>query len=310
MTITLAVMAFVAALGTCLFLIQIISFRAATREAASAYMDAASANALNRLEAQVSGMAAVVNILSTNPFLTNSDDRSEVGGAVGLFKRALIELPEADSFYVGYDNGCWLQVRRVGDLDATQRRRLEAPAGAYYNINLVHPTAAGDLPMRRIFEADDGGKIAQIDLWNYGYDVRQRSWYRTTIGARKPLVSSPYASFSIATPMITLSAPLRGQTDGVIAADLKLDKFSDFVNSQRPGEHGMAILFDASGALIAYPEFARLVDYAMTHPTHPVLPKITELKDHLIQAVMRGWDRSDRYEGSIPDANGHSFSSA
>jgi len=69
----------------------------------------------------------------------------------------------------------------------------------------------------------------------------------------------------------------------------------------------MAILFDASGALIAHPEFARLVDYAMTHPAHPVLPKITELKDHLIQAVMRGWDRSDRYEGSIPDAKGHSF---
>jgi adenylate cyclase len=300
-------MAFVSALAACLILIQIMSFRAATREAASAFMDAASANALNRLEAQVSGLAAVVNILSTNPFLADSDDRSEVGGAVGLFKTALNELPQADSLYVGYDNGCWLQVRRVDDLDPTQRRRLEAPSGAVYNINLVRPTEGGHLPMRRVFEASDGGKIDQIDLWNYGYDVRERSWYRDTMQARRLRVSSPYASFSIGTPMITLSAPLKGRVDGVIAVDLKLDKFSDYVNAQRPGEHGAALLFDTTGALITHPEFTRLMDYAMTHPAHPVLPKITELKDGLISAVVHAWDGSDRYEGSTPDAEGRQY---
>ena len=102
--------------------------------------------------------------------------------------------------------------------------------------------------------------------------------------------------------MITLSAPLKGRVDGVIAADLKLDKFSEFVNAQRPGEHGAAILFDTTGALIAHPEFARLMDYAMTHPAHPELPKITELKDRLIsQPSFTGWDGSERYEGSTPD---------
>ena len=306
-TITVAVMTVVSALAACLILIQIISFRAATREAASAFMDAASANAVNRLEGQMSELGAVVNILSTNPFFADSDDRSEVGGAVGLFKTALNELPQADSLYVGYDNGCWLQVRRVHDLDPTQREMLGAPSGAFYNINLVRPTDAGDLPMRRIFESTDGGKIDQIDLWNYGYDVRKRSWYRDTIEARRLLVSSPYASFSIGTPMITLSAPLKGRVRGVIAADLKLDKFSDYVNAQRPGEHGAAILFDATGALIAHPEFARLMDYAMTHPAHPTLPKITELKDSLISAVMQRWDGSDRYEGSMPDAGGDNY---
>jgi len=306
-TITVAVMTVISALAACLILIQIISVRAATREAASAFMDAASANAVNRLEGQMSQLGAVVSILSTNPFLADSDDRSEVGGAVGLFKTALNELPQADSFYVGYDNGCWLQVRRVNDLDPVQRGRLEAPAGAVYNINLVRPTGDGHLPMRRIFEASDGGKIDQIDLWDYGYDARKRSWYHDTMQAHRALVSSPYASFSIGTPMITLSAPLKGRVDGVIATDLKLDKFSEFVNAQRPGEHGAAILFDATGALIAHPEFARLMDYAMTHPAHPVLPKITELKDRLTSAVVHAWNGSDRYEGSTPDADGRHY---
>jgi hypothetical protein len=29
--------------------------------------------------------------------------------------------------------------------------------------------------MRRIFEDERGGKIEQFDLWDYGYDARQRS---------------------------------------------------------------------------------------------------------------------------------------
>ncbi len=183
-------------------------------------------------------------MLSSNPSLADSDDRSEVDGAIGLFKAALHELPQADSLYVGYDNGCWLQVRRLDVLDPTERQRLGAPPGAVYNVNLVRPTSGGALPMRRIFEDEQGNKIEQLDLWDYGYDARKRVWYRDTMQADRALVSSPYASFSIGTPMITLSAPLQRQVRGVIAADLKLDKFSDLVYAQRPGEHGTAIIFD------------------------------------------------------------------
>jgi adenylate cyclase len=198
-----------------------------------------------------------------------------------------------------------LQVRRLDNLDPTQRRRLEAPANAVYNINLVRPTPDGALPMRRVFEDGPGYKIEQYDLWDYGYDTRKRSWYRDTMQADRPLVSSPYLSFSIAAPMITLSAPLQGKVRGVIAADIKLDKFSDFVDAQRPGEHGTAIIFDTSGVLIAHPDFARLVDYAMTHPLHPLLPTIREIQSGTVAAVIRGWDGSDRYEGGIRDKDGH-----
>ena len=48
-----------------------------------------------------------------------------VDGTVGLFKTALIQLPQADSLYVGYDNGCWLQVRRLDNC-------REAPPKAVY----------------------------------------------------------------------------------------------------------------------------------------------------------------------------------
>jgi len=305
--ITAAVMAFVTALTASLIFIQIATFHAAARAAASAAMDAASANTLSRLEAEVSPLSSLVRVLSTNPFLTDSDDRSEVDGAIGLFKTALHELPQADSLYVGYDNGCWLQVRRLDVLDPTERQRLGAPPGAVYNVNLVRPTSGGALPMRRIFQDEQGNKIDQLDIWDYGYDARTRPWYRDTMQADQALVSSPYLSFSIRTPMITLSAPLHGHARGVIAADLKLDKFSDFVYALRPGEHGTAIIFDSFGVLLAHPDFARFVDYAMTHPSYPQLPEIGAIRGGRVGAVMRRWDGNDRYEGSIRDENGRDY---
>jgi adenylate cyclase len=305
--ITAAVLAFVTALTACLIFIQVATFHAAARAAATAAMDAASGNTLSRLEAEVSELSSLVRVLSTNPSLADSDDRSEVDGAIGLFKAALHELPLTDSLYVGYDNGCWLQVRRLDVLDPTERQKLGAPRGAVYNINLVRPTSGGALPMRRIFEDEQGNKIEQLDLWDYGYDARARRWYRDTMQADRALVSSPYASFSIGTPMITLSAPLRGHVHGVIATDLKLDKFSDLVYAQRPGEHGTAIIFDLFGVLIAHPEFARLVDYARTHPAHPQLPEIREIRSGLVGAVMQRWDGRDRYEGSIRDEDGQEY---
>jgi adenylate cyclase len=269
--ITAAVMAFITALTACLILIQIAAFHAAARAAASGAMDAASASTLSRLEAEVSERSTLVRVLSSNPALADSDDRSEADGAIGLFKAALHELPQTDSLYVGYDNGCWLQVRRLDVLDPRERQKLRAPPCAVYNVNLVRPTPGGALPMRRIFEDEEGNKIGQLDLSDYGYDARKRGWFRDTIQTDRALVSSPYASFSIGTAMITLSAPFHGRVRGVIAADLKLDKFSDLIYAQRPGEHGTAIIFDTFGVLIAHPDFAarRLREDASLPPAAP-----------------------------------------
>jgi len=84
-------------------------------------LDAASANTLSRLEADVTELSSLLRVLSTNPSLTDTDDRSEVDGAIVLFKAALHELPQADSLHIGYENGCWLQVRRLDVLDASER---------------------------------------------------------------------------------------------------------------------------------------------------------------------------------------------
>src|SRR3954468_15026426 len=302
--LSVAVIGLLMTLALCLIIVQAVTLHEAKRVAAAAHMDAVSAASQGQLMSQINTLSTVVRVLSQDPFLADSDQRSETGGAVGLFKAALKEAPQADSIYVGYDNSCWLQVRRADDLNATERRRLQVPEETAFIVILVSPTIDGDLPMRRFYYNTDGHKIDQTVLWNYGYDVRTRDWYHKTNEADRSLVSVPYLSFSLGTPMITLSAPLRGRAHGVVAIDLKLDTYSEFVARPRPGQHGMTIMFDASGTLIAHPEFSRLINYSPAHPNESTLPRITDIKTPIVSKIIRGWDRSERYEGSVTDNEG------
>jgi len=102
-------------------------------------------------------------------------------------------------------------------------------------INLVRPTPAGDLPMRRIFQDRQGYEVGEIDLRKYGYDARARPWYTQTMKLERAYVTEPYLSFSLGAPVFTVGAPLQGKVPGALAADLKLDTFGDFVQAQRPG---------------------------------------------------------------------------
>src|SRR5450631_3008301 len=308
-SITFAVMAFVVALTVLLIAIQLRSLRWATQEAASAYMDATSTKVLGRLQGEISTISSLVHVLATSSSVADSNERSETGRAIPLFKAALQELPQMDSIYAGFENGAWLQVRRISDLTEEQRERLRAPANANADIaiNLIRPTAGGDLPLRRIFQDKQGNDIDEIDLWKYGYDARQRSWYRATMQADRPYVSEPYLSFSIGAPVITVSAPLRGKVPGVLAADLKLDTFSEFVQAQRPGQHGMVMIFDQAGSIIAHPKFADFVASAMTHPARSTLPSIDEINSGTVASVLRTSYNRDNSEGSIQDENGQGY---
>ena len=306
-SITLAVMAFVVALAALLIAIQVQALRWATRDAASAYMDATSTKAFGRLETEITAIASSVRMLATSSSVADSNEKAETAPAIPLFKAALQELPQMDSVYAGFENGALLQVQRVNELNDEQRTRLRAAPGANIAINLVQPTPSGELSMRRIFEDQQGNKIAQLNLWKYGYDPRRQPWYRETMKADRSLVSSPYLAFSIGAPVITVSTPLRGKVPGVLAADLKLDTFSDFVQEQRPGEHGIVLIFDSMGSLIAHPNFAQFVVDAMTHPSQPKLPNIKEINSRVVAAILQRSRSRDHFEGSIRDAHGQDY---
>jgi adenylate cyclase len=110
-SITCVVMAFIFALAALLIAIQVQTLRSATRDAASAYMDATSTKVFGRLQTEITSIASLVHVLATSSTVADSDERTETGRAIPLFKSVLQELPQTDSVYAGFENGAWLQVR-------------------------------------------------------------------------------------------------------------------------------------------------------------------------------------------------------
>ncbi|WP_187437498.1 hypothetical protein [Bradyrhizobium rifense] len=164
-SLTFAVMAFIVALAVLLITIQVRTLRWATKEAASAYMDATSSKALGRLQTEITAIASLAHVLATSSSVTDSNERTETGPAIPLFKVALQELPQMDGIYAGFENGAWLQVRRIGDLNDEQRERLRATPGAIVAINLIR--------LRRVanFQCDESlkiGKATKSDSLIYG----------------------------------------------------------------------------------------------------------------------------------------------
>lgn len=303
-TVTLAVLGIVTTLALCLIAIQAVVLRAAAKAAASAQMDVAAASTLSALGNDISELKTVVRILAASPFLADSNQRSETGGAVGLFETALRQLPQADSIYVGYDNGCWLQVRRIDNLTKAERDRIDAPVAAASMISLILPSDGGELPLRRVFRDASGNKIEERVFPDYGYDVRKREWFLQTLLTDRTTVSRPYPSYSLRSPVITLSTPLRGKVTGVIAVDLKLDTFSDLVYAQRPGAHGRGIIFDASGGLIADHLIGQLFAERAAHSDQSSLPNIRDDSSSPVAEIIRGWNGADQSEGYLDDDQG------
>ena len=154
-------MAFVVALAALLIVIQDRSLHWATQDAASAYMDATSTKAFGRLQTELTALASLVHVLATSSSLADSNERTETGPAIPLFKAVLQELPQLDSIYAGFENGAWLQVRRIGELNDEQRERLRATPGASTAINLVRPAPDGELPMSWSAKWPDSGIWSQ-----------------------------------------------------------------------------------------------------------------------------------------------------
>ena len=136
-SITFAVMAFIVTLAGLLIAIQVRALRWATQEAASAYMDATSTKAIGRLQTEITAITSLVHVLATSSSVADSNERTETGPAIPLFKAALQELPQMDSVYAGFENGAWLQVRRISELNDEQRGRLRATPDADITINVL-----------------------------------------------------------------------------------------------------------------------------------------------------------------------------
>jgi adenylate cyclase len=307
LTLTAAVLLIVSMLAATLLFLQVHTANLAAEEAANSAMDAVGHKTLSMLEAEIVNLSKVVRTLSAAPSLADSSERSEVGRGVRLLKDVLAQWPGTDSVYVGYENGTWLQVQRLQGMGAEQRARLRAPADAAFGITLMRPTVNGELPTRRVYEDRDGNELDQLNIWRRGYDARQRGWYIEASESEQLTISEPYLSFSLAVPMLTISAPLQGRAHGVVGLDLKLDSYSASAQVLQFSKKGSAVVFNGGGKIIAHSDYGEMFARTMTDPRFARLPNIDDLEGSLEKAVLADWRKTGQAGGKIRWSDGQDY---
>jgi methyl-accepting chemotaxis protein len=104
-----------------------------------------------------------------------------------------------------------------------------------------------------------------------GYDPRTRPWYQQAKAANQLITTAPYIDATTKKMVITLAKPAQ---QGVIGADITIDKVLETVNALRLPANGFAILIDADGSVIAYQDQSK------------VLKPLSELNPELTQSML------------------------
>jgi adenylate cyclase len=307
LTLTASIMLMIGALAGLLGYVQNRALDVAAETAARATMDAASTQAAVAIKLQFSSISRTLRLVAMSPSVADASVRNVADRGAVLMKGTLDDHPDIDSFYVGYDDGIWLQVQRLKGLDEEQFKRAQAPGAAEFATTMTDPSLAENNQTQRLFEDKEGNQTIRRSSFKRGYDPRQRDWYLSAQATQALVISSPYVSYGLGVPMLTLSAPLQGRARGVAGADLKLDTFSAYADAQKIGANGHIVAFDSEFNIIAHRDYSGLYRRAMENPEAAHLPSIADLDGSLAAKAMGAWDNSDSYQGELRWSDGEDY---
>ncbi len=149
-------------------------------------------------------------------------------------------LPDVSFLYFGDAQGAFYGVQQmVGD---TQQRAK------------VH-TKAPDATGRRYYTALQAmDRSQELPAETQAFDPRKRPWYESSLAKKGRAFTTVYPSASSGQLLITLAQPVvdqTGATVGVVGADLFLKALTQRLQAQKISDHGVAMLVDEQGYLVA-----------------------------------------------------------
>jgi HD-GYP domain-containing protein (c-di-GMP phosphodiesterase class II) len=164
--------------------------------------------------------------------------------------------PSLYSVYLGYANGDFLQLINP-EAAPDARAMLKAPAGTSYVLRAISGQANA---RRQTWTFVDHGfkKLGSRVEAKPDYDPRKVQWYSGAMNSQESYLGPPYVFSSLQEPGITASRRLPG-TGTVFGADLTLSPLQEFIAAQRVSEHGLLLIYDTEGRLIAASQTAASV---------------------------------------------------
>jgi adenylate cyclase len=152
-----------------------LSFRQArtiTRTAASAYLDKVAQHSADRVSSQFQAIADALRVLRQLPAVESGtiEDNPNLYRLLAAFLRGRSHIY---NFYVGYDDGAFLELDASEHVEADIRARLEAPAGARFRLVCISP-AHTNPPVRHTIFLDEDLRPVEETRVPSEYDPRAR----------------------------------------------------------------------------------------------------------------------------------------
>jgi adenylate cyclase len=176
---------------------------------------------------------------------TFSGDGTERAGRFG--RDVLHSYDQIASVYVADGNGQFLMIRR------------NAEGGTETKLITIGPDGTRRV---RVSRHDALGQIVDEQDLQDDFDPRTRPWYQGAVNARDLYWTDVYVFFTERTPGVTAALPLVSADGGVAAVygiDITLAALSRFLEGIEIGTTGRAMIVDAEGRLIAFPEPDRIL---------------------------------------------------
>ena len=105
-----------------------------------------------------------------------------------------------------------------------------------------------------------------------------------------------------------MSRSFRAAPSGVFAADLAAMDLSDFLNKQRITESSLCFIFTRAGAVVAYPDQARMAAVVpQTGDIMVALPQLSELKDPVAAGLFAAYRENGNSGNFVYDVTGRSY---
>jgi len=201
---------------------------------------------------------AIVALGSRVPEITgmNPGNASE---RLDMVMTGLRRYPQLFSLYVGFDDGSFDMVTRIGGAErSSARKALGAPENAVFAHEVIRVDAAGKRTASWTFLDEHGATVGQRPDSETGYDPRQRQWFHLAKTDEMVHRSDPYIFASSQEIGITLSRALEGGSGGVFGADLAVQDVSRFLSENKVTDSSIAFLFNDRGEVIAYPDDSKI----------------------------------------------------
>ena len=216
--------------------------------------------------------------------------------AFSHFTRTLIANPSLYAVYIGFGNGDFFEVIRIG----AWKKMLEKPGvpkSAIWATITIAADANGVRTKVWTYFDVQFDELAKTVEKEPAYDPRQRPWYKKAIADPDIIRTPPYVYATLQAPGVTFAKHMNLVEGAVLGADIALSTLSEFLAKQKVTESSETFLFNRQGQIIAFPDENKGVKWtkdAKTGKTQFQLATISDLGIAVYDEILRrvkesGW---------------------